>query len=86
MILLNENHLFEAMGYTETNEEELNQLFSDEITKYLKEEMVSSPESHLNKSKSEDIRRDSSPEVTQIKINENQMSISKTQSISRKTS
>ena len=37
MTFLNENHLFEIMGLTDTNEEELNELFSSEITKYLKE-------------------------------------------------
>lgn len=37
MTFLNENHLFEIMGLTDTNEEELNELFSSDITKYLKE-------------------------------------------------
>ena len=37
MIFLNENHLFEVMGLTNTNEGELNDLFSEDITKYLKD-------------------------------------------------
>lgn len=37
MTFLNENHLFELMGLTNTNEEELNELFSSDITKFLKE-------------------------------------------------
>lgn len=34
--LMNENHLFEAMGLTQTNEGELEQIFSKEINEYLK--------------------------------------------------
>ena len=87
MVFLNENHLFEAMGLTGTNEEELNELFSDDITRYLKEEIVSSPvESNLNKSKSEDIRMDSSvsPDGPRIKVQEIQSSLSKSNSLSGK--
>ena len=87
MVFLNENHLFEAMGLTGTNEEELNELFSDDITRYLKEEIVSSPvDSHLNKSKSEDIRIDSSvsPDGPRIKVQEIQSSLSKSNSLSGK--
>ena len=87
MLFLNENHLFEAMGLTGTNEEELNELFSDDITRYLKEEIVSSPvDSHLNKSKSEDIRIDSSvsPDGPRIKVQEIQSSLSKSNSLSGK--
>ena len=36
MRFMNENHLFEAMGLTVTNEDELEGLFSAEITNYLK--------------------------------------------------
>ena len=87
MLFLNENHLFEAMGLTGTNEEELNELFSDDITRYLKEEIVSSPvDSNLNKSKSEDIRIDSSvsPDGPRIKVQEIQSSLSKSNSLSGK--
>lgn len=33
---MNENHLFEAMGWTQTNEKELENIFSKEINDYLK--------------------------------------------------
>jgi hypothetical protein len=36
---MNENHLFEAMGYTQTNEEELSQMFSEDINNYLKKQV-----------------------------------------------
>ena len=49
--MMNENHLFEAMGLTLTNEEELQDLFSEDINNYLKRQVflaemnsVSSPE------------------------------------------
>lgn len=34
--MLNENHIFEALGLTNTNEEELTQFFSGDINEYLK--------------------------------------------------
>lgn len=34
--VLNENHLLEAMGLTQTNEEELSTIFSPELNEYLK--------------------------------------------------
>jgi hypothetical protein len=33
---MNENHLFEEMGLTHTNEEEIEQLFSSELNEFLK--------------------------------------------------
>ena len=34
--MMNENHVFEALGLTTTNAEELGQLFSEDINQYLK--------------------------------------------------
>ena len=33
---MNENHLFEALGLTTTNEDELTEIFDNEINDYLK--------------------------------------------------
>ena len=37
--MLNENHLFEALGLTQTTEEELEELFEENITHFIKTEI-----------------------------------------------
>lgn len=46
--IMNENHLFEAMGLTLTDEQELEEIFSPEITEYLKNTVVISQADNQN--------------------------------------
>lgn len=46
---MNENHLFEAMGLTQTNEQELSALFSPEMNEFLKSHTFITKEEKNNK-------------------------------------